>query len=106
MITVRGERPALHISLANEMLHFLKDKVTVESDKKQISQLLFKLLYQCNDQQEMHDALPDCLHHLTGWRLERKFNQDTLIFEERTKKDMEKLMPKIHYYLASRLMNS
>jgi hypothetical protein len=99
--------PVLPFALNDEMEKWLKDKKAVALDKDQIGQMLFKLLYQANDLQEMRDTLPDCLISLipTFSGMSRKFEQEFLIrHNPRDLKQFHKILPKIELYAMSKLI--
>lgn len=53
--------PNLQDHLHNEMLDFIADKDRVDLDRQKIKQILFKLLTDCKDSQDVRDVLPECL---------------------------------------------
>jgi hypothetical protein len=57
----KQSKTALHLSLIGEMESFLKDRQRVEDDRKLISQVLFNLLSPCRSNQDIRNALPNCL---------------------------------------------
>jgi hypothetical protein len=99
--------PMLTWALNDEMEAWLKDRKAINLDRDQIGQMLFKLLYQANDQQEMRDTLPECVVNLfpSLRGMSRKFNQEFLIrHNERDLKQFRKILPKIELYAMARLI--
>uniref|UniRef100_A0AAU6VZJ5 Uncharacterized protein n=1 Tax=Pseudomonas phage Arace01 TaxID=3138526 RepID=A0AAU6VZJ5_9VIRU len=102
-----GSSTGLAFSLTPVMEDYLSDLNTVMKDKKQIEMMLYKLIYQCIDIQEVRDALPDCLVSLVPQleRIPRKLNQLFLIrHDERTLRQFEAILPTMEFYSVSRLM--
>lgn len=99
-------RPGLPYHLIPLMDKAEQERLVVESDKKQINQLLVKLIYQCNDVEEIRDALPDCLWIYAGFSShQRKFNQCHFFFgDKRVEADMNRLLPRIEFYLGMSLI--
>ena len=83
-----------------------RELTLVNSEKKQINQLLVKLLYQCNDVEEIRDALPDCLWVYGGFSShERKFTLEHFFWNDtRVQADYQRLLPRIEYYLGMSLI--
>lgn len=107
-VVVRRNSPraALPFHLVHEMDKTTKEFDIVWSDKKQINQLLVKLLYQCNSVAELRDALPDCLWIYAGFSSHtRRVNQSYFLFDDkRLEGDLERLLPRIEYYLGMSLI--
>lgn len=106
-VLVKGPKPALAYALTGEMQYFLKDQYTINNDKKLIEQILYTLLYQCNDVQEVRDGLPECLVQLVPElsKLQRKLNQTFIIrHDERAFRQFNDILPKIEFYSATRLL--
>lgn len=101
-----GERPALAFSLAPEMEDHLADKKQLAKDEAAIRQLLFKLLYQCTDRQELHDAMPACLIGLVPEfaGMQRKYNPEFLLKDPRIIREYSRILPKIELYTATHLI--
>lgn len=106
VIRKNSPRRALPWALLPDMDRFTAEQEVVQTDKKQINQLLVKLIYQCNDIEEIRDALPNCLWIYAGFSSHtRQFNQETFLFnDKRLIADQERLMPRIEYYLGMSLI--
>jgi hypothetical protein len=105
--TIYKSWPVLAYALNGDMERWLKDKKQVQLDEAQIGQMLFKLLYQANDLQEIRDTLPECLVSLVPQlrAMPRKFNQEFLIrHNERDLKQFRKILPKIEMYAMASLI--
>lgn len=105
--TIYRSWPVLVWALNGEMETWLKDRKAIALDRDQIGQMLFKLLYQANDLQEMRDTLPECLVPIVPdfQGMPRKFNQEFLIrHNERDLKQFRKILPKIELYAISKLI--
>lgn len=103
---LKGEMPSLSFKLTKDMLEYEKTREILELDRKQILQLLFKLLYQCNNKQEIFDALPDCLHKFVpGYGEQRYLPQHHYFFnQDRVQREYEKILPKIEMYSVAGLI--
>lgn len=105
--TIYRSWPLLSWPLNVEMEAWLKDKKILALDRDQIGQILFKLMYQANDLQEMRDTLPECLVSLVPdfQKMPRMHNQEFLIrHNERDLRQFRKLLPKIELYAMSKLI--
>ena len=105
-IYVQGERPSLAFSLLPEMEAHLSIAKALKKDEANIRQILFKLLYQCNDKQEMMDALPDCLHNLTNFfaKMQSQKKQSFILNGPRLIREYNKILPKIEMHAVARLI--
>lgn len=101
-----GSYPTLAFALQDQMAELLRDTKEVETDQQLIEQILYKLLYQANDRQEIRDALPECLVQLTDLnRLNRKLSPGFLNqSDERTYRQFQAILPKIEMYCTTRLL--
>jgi len=101
-----SQRKALPLHLVPEMDKIHREYEIVQTDRRQINQLLVKLLYQCNDLEEIRDALPNSLWVYAGFSgHQRQFNQEVYFFkDERLQRDYERLLPKIELYLGMSLI--
>lgn len=99
-------RPGLPYHLLPEMDKAAKEQDVMDNDRKQINQLLVKLIYQCNDVAEIRDALPDCLWIYAGFSShQRMFNQEHFFWnDKRVAADMHRLLPRIEFYLGMSLI--
>lgn len=94
-------------TLNGEMEQWVRDSKQIQMDQDLIGQILFKLLYQANDMQEVRDTLPECLIPLVPElaAMSRQCNQEFLIqHNERDLKQFRKILPKIEMYAMTRLI--
>lgn len=101
------QRQTLHISLWGKMDAFLADRAKVEKDKKDIQQLLFKLLEHAFQPQHLRDAIPDCIVDCLPdsiRQLQRCGNPESGLNHPRDFRQFAKTMPKIELYSAARLI--
>jgi hypothetical protein len=101
------KRRGLHPTLMSNMDNYLKDLNTLTTDKSFISQSLFKILDPCENNQDIRDALPNCLvdtlPELQGisrgrpeaWSIEG---------DERATRQYQQMVPKIQMYASARLL--
>lgn len=100
-------KTGLHYSLNDQMVAHLKDRVTVKLDRDQIKQILYKLTYQCPSDQEIRDALPECLVSLVPdlARIPRREPQVAFLMGDiRLKRQFLMLLPKMEMYAVSRFL--
>lgn len=103
---IPGKR-ALHPSLEPDMTAFVRDQAGIELDKSLIKQTLFNLIFPCHTDQQIRDALPDCLVSvLTDYsRLPREQEEAWSIRDNpRAMRQYEAILPKIQIYTAARMM--
>lgn len=100
--------PTLAFELLPEAADFMSDVAKVKSDKAQIKQVLFKLLYQVTNLQELRDCLPEVLVPLVPEvsGLSRHMQDPTYLIRSdwRAVRDYEKTLPKIEMYAMTRLI--
>ena len=98
-------KASLHLSLTDGMQEFLADKKTVDSDRHQIAQILYRLICKVTTIQQIRNAMPECIVSLvpslsslqrTAPQLEY-FNED-----ERLIRQYNSLLPKIEMYSVTR----
>lgn len=104
----RQPMPSLAFELLPEASRFINDVTKLEQDKDQIKQVLFKLLYQANNLQEVRNSIPDCVAALVPEisKLERTIVDPTWLIrnDERALKQYHKMLPKIEMYAMSRMI--
>lgn len=100
--------PPLAIGLINEARAFAHDAETVKRDEEEIRQLLFKLMVNCNNVQDVRNSLPECVVNLLP---EVSKHKRTLVdpcyyihSDRRAVKLYEKLLPKIEMYAMGHLL--
>lgn len=100
-------RKALHASLWSEMETLEKDKKIVATERDFVRQTLYALLDPCSTDQDIRDALPECLVDTLPQlkRLERT-RQPAFTIEgnARAVRQYEKMLPKIEVYAAARMI--
>jgi hypothetical protein len=100
--------PVLHKSLYHEAdAHLAREKKLV-NDLQAIRQAIHFLVRSCLDKQDLRDVLPECLVHLCGTGLtqlprnrEAAWNLDP---NSRPYRTYLKILPKIEFFAAARLM--
>lgn len=100
-------RKALHMSLWGEMETLEKDKKFVDTDKQFVQQTLYSLLDPCQTEQDIRDALPECLINTlpTTSRLPRTREPAfTIEGNDRAMRQYLKILPKIEVYAAARMI--
>ncbi len=101
------KRRGLHGTLAENMEAYLKDLSVLMEDKAFISQSLFKLLDPCENDQDVRDALPNCLAdtlpRLQGIARGRP-EAWTIVDNERAMRQYKKILPRIEMYASARLL--
>ncbi len=101
------KRRGLHPSLTENMEAYLQDLRVLTEDKAFISQSLFKVLDPCENNQDLRDALPNCvidtLPSLQGICRARE-QAWTIVHDERALRQFNKILPRIEMYAAARLM--
>lgn len=97
----------LAFELEPRMLTYLADEKLVSHEKKQIHQILFKRLLSCFSNQDVRDAIPDCLTSLVPpeiGNLERVRNESFFANHPKDDEQYRKAKEKIEFYSAARLM--
>ena len=104
----RQPLPTLAFTLLNQANDFDSEVKKLALDRDQIKQVLFQLIHQVNDLQELRDALPECLVHLVPEvkDLKRKINDPTWLIRSNkfAMKAYEKTLPKIEMYSVMGMM--
>ena len=102
--------PSVAFELMSEVSTFTIDKDKVDGDEAQIRQLLFKLLVNCNDLQDIRNSLPDCIVNILKEPKLRALKR-TLVdpcyhirSDYRAMKMYEKLLPKIEMYSVAQML--
>ena len=98
---------SLHQQLVSEMEAFLADRAQVTEDQRFIRQILGVILKPCNSDQDIRDALPNCLtdtmDSLKGLRRTRD-EAYTLEGNERLQRQYQQILPRIEFYATARLL--
>lgn len=104
----RQPLPTLAFALLNVANDFDHEVKKLALDKDQIKQVLFQLIHQVMDLQELRDALPECLVPLVPEvkDLKRKINDPTWLIRNNrfAMKAYEKTLPKIEMYSVMGMM--
>lgn len=107
LVNGRRTRVSLSRKLEGEMNDFIKDRNTVDLDRKLISQTLFAILKPCSSPQDIRNALPECLvSSLPEYKFMPRTQPEawTLAGDARQKMQYEKYASKIEFYSAARLL--
>lgn len=107
-----GPAPAKKAPLDNRILSegmaFLKDAAKVDLERQLIKQSLSHLLIPCRSEQDIRDALPDCLSALMPRSIQAlpRTNEEawTIRNDERALRQYRKALPRIEFYSAARLI--
>ena len=97
----------LDIKLWPKMDMYLKDTETIKNDAQEIRQILFKLLFNAETDQQIRDALPDCIIDTAeGFSsIPRMDNPEHIIMNDnRAIRQYRKVLPKIEFYATARLI--
>lgn len=100
-------KPTLHFSLVDRMETWLKDNKAIIDDSSLIRQMLFRLLSSCRNETEVRNALPECLVSLVQGLSSLHRSDEvayTLAGDERAKRQFEKILPRMEFYSATRLI--
>ena len=100
-------RTPLHRSLQGEMENYLTDKKSVDDERKLITQTLYTLLAPCRTNQQIRDALPECLLDCFEGVSNLPRSQEvgfTLRDNPRALRQFEKILPRIEIYSVARLL--
>lgn len=110
----RVRSPTLHHSLQSDMDVYLIDAKAIEDDKEAIKQLLFRLLepsgFTGHFDQDIRDAIPECVidtinSHFPEIACLPRMRQPAFnLNHERDFKLYEKVLPKLEFYSAARLL--
>lgn len=102
-----GKRLTLHLSLWNQMEEHIRDRATVAMDRKMIEQTLFSLIYPCSTEQDIRDALPECLVVVAPLPLAQermRAEAYTIADDARAMRQYEKTIERMEFYSATRLL--
>lgn len=98
----------LAIQLIQEASTFLSDIRSLELDKAQIKQVLFKQIINANSIQEIRDSLPECIASMMPEfkGLTRQYNDPTMWIrsDHRAVKEFNRMLPKMEMYAMTRLI--
>lgn len=99
------KRVFLHTSLHPEMDALIKDREQVLSDRYVLSQLLFRLLAPCKDDQDIRDALPECIIDTTDLpRMTRLREPGWTLTSAQDQRQFKMILPRIEFYSAARML--
>lgn len=97
----------IHPDLEPTIQAYRKDRAMIDDDRQLMSQTLFRLIDPCSTQQDIRDALPDCLTDTLGSaaKLPRRNEPAfTIADDPRAMKQYLKALPKLQSYSAARLL--
>lgn len=97
----------LHFSLTDQVDDYLADMEKVWTDRHMISQLLVPILVPCESQQDIRDALPNCVvDTLADLKNIKRVREPafTIVNNDRIYKQYIKALPKIEFYATTRLL--
>jgi hypothetical protein len=98
---------SLHLSLTDRMQEFLADKKTVDSDRHQIAQILYRILRTLDSIQLYRNAMPECIVSLVPSLSSLQRTADQLEYfngDERLIRQYNSLLPKIEMYSVTRFI--
>jgi hypothetical protein len=100
-------RTSLHKQLTPAMDDYIKDEKSVQEDKKLIMQTVFRVCKPCKLTQDVRDALPEPLALMFAFLKQLDRTREpayTLEGDPRAMRQYKKILPKIQFYAASRLI--
>ena len=105
---VIGVVASLHDSLDDQAQRFMRDDKQLKLDKQLIRQALVRVVEPCEDLQDLRDALPNCLRDCLDQAVTRMSRTRpeayTIQDNPRALRDYLKILPRIEFYSASRLL--
>lgn len=106
---VRGPRTrvALHRDLVPELEGILVDEEQIWGDRHHISQTLFQLIHFCDTEQDVRDALPECLvGFIPSLKQLSRYREEAYTLQNRPmlRRQYEKALLRIHFYSGTRLL--
>lgn len=108
---VRGQSrqafPSLDFSLSSEGNKLVSYRRKIESDKKQIKQLLIKLMATCESKQDVRDSIPECvIYHMKDLAILPRTRPVTWAIQHdpRALREYELIHPKIALYTVMHLL--
>lgn len=104
-----GEKiPTLAFELAAKASEFMADLNVLKADEAKIRQVLYLMIHQANDFQELRDAIPDCIANVMSEFKEvpRKMVDCTYLIRNnwRSVRDYERALPKMEFYAMTALI--
>lgn len=100
--------PVLHESLEQSLETILQDMQDLGVELQQIKQLVVKLVFPCEDDQQIRDALPEALLPAMGTQFQNMRRERepafTIVDDPRAMALFEKLSPRIEYFTATRFI--
>lgn len=100
-----GKRSTIHLSLWPKMEDVIRDTNQITEDRRNIEQVLFRLIEPCHCLQHVRDAIPECIVDITPVEVRELHrmggpNWQTL----RDLRQYNKILPRIEFYSATRLI--
>jgi hypothetical protein len=105
--SVSSPTTCLHLSLTNRMREYITDKKTVDSDRHQIAQILYRILRTLDSIQQYRNAMPECIVSLVPSLSSLQRTADQLEYfngDERLIRQYNSLLPKIEMYSVTRFI--
>ncbi|QDH83947.1 hypothetical protein Axy10_046 [Achromobacter phage vB_AxyP_19-32_Axy10] len=97
----RGEKVDLDYSLTDQMLSFCKETALLLNDIQMINQMVFRLVKGCETNQDVRDALPECLAGFSEAMRALPRTREagyTLEGDERAQRQYAKILPRMEFY--------
>lgn len=106
---VRGARTrvTLNRALESEMNAFIKDRNEIEHDKRIIGQILLALLKPCTSPTDIRNTLPEfLLPSIPEYKGLRRTDEPawSISHDARMMRQYEKILPKMEFYSAARML--
>ena len=102
------DREILHMDLLDKGLGFLADIDRVAADRQRVKQTLYLMLRSCKTEQDLRDALPDCLQTMIGQSIRNlprtRPEGYTIIDNERAHRQFLEIKETIEFYSVSGLL--
>ena len=102
------DREMLHLDLLDQGLAFLADMDRVSADRQRVKQTLYLMLRFCRTEQDIRDALPDCLQTMVGQTIRNlprtRPEGYTIIDNERAYRQFLEIKETIEFYSVSGLL--
>lgn len=105
--SISSSTASLHLSLTDRMRDYLADKLTVDSDRCQIAQILYRLLRTLDSLQQYRNAIPECIASLVPSLSSLQRTVPQLVYfngDERLIRQYNNLLPKIEMYSVTRFI--
>lgn len=101
------DNPTLHPTVLGAMHEYLSDEKIVSSEKSFVRQAIVRVIEPCESQQDIRDALPDCLVACIPELMQLSRTRPeayTIAHDARATRQFSKMLPDIQSYAATRLI--